>query len=173
MMQPTPMEGLRFGALTVIARLAAINGRRRLECRCDCGRTVVVSSGHLNAGSVQSCGCVRRQRASMRLARQNYRHGCASRVHESPTYAVWKHMIQRCTNPNVLKWKYWGGRGITVCERWRDFCNFLADMGERPAGLTLDRINNDGNYEPGNCRWTTYAEQNRNQRPRRSVLSDQ
>lgn len=86
--------------------------------------------------------------------------------HVSPTYRSWAHMIQRCTNPNNIGYADYQGRGIVVCERWRTFENFLADMGVRPIGCSLDRIDNDGNYEPGNCRWTSPSEQNRNQRAR-------
>ena len=79
-----------------------------------------------------------------------------------PTHRGWKAMLQRCTNPKVINYAYYGGRGVTICERWRTFANFLADMGERPKGHTLDRIDPDGNYEPGNCRWATYREQTLN-----------
>ena len=83
----------------------------------------------------------------------------------SPTYETWHAMIQRCTNPRASNWGYYGGRGITVCDRWlHSFENFLADMGMRPADLSLDRIDNDGNYEPGNCRWATAVEQSQNRR---------
>ena len=82
----------------------------------------------------------------------------------TPTYHSWEAMIQRCENPNNSRYKDWGGRGIKVCERWHDFRNFFADMGVRSFGLMLDRINNDGNYEPGNCRWATQKEQNNNKR---------
>ena len=98
----------------------------------------------------------------------NTKHGHSPRNgKESPTYQSWRHMKARCQNPNHPDYKYYGGRGVEVCERWQDFANFLADMGERSEGLTLDRINNEGNYEPGNCRWTTRKEQRQNQRDRK------
>jgi len=98
----------------------------------------------------------------------NYRHGHKSKNgRASPTYNSWRMMKTRCQNSNFPYYKDYGGRGIKVCERWMNFENFLTDMGERPENTTLDRINNDGNYEPGNCRWATRKEQRRNQRDRK------
>ena len=92
-------------------------------------------------------------------------HGHVVNGKPSRTYRVWQGMIQRCTNRNTPAWSYYGGRGISVCEQWRSFIGFLADMGEAPEGMTLDRIDTDGNYESANCRWATHAEQMRNRRP--------
>ncbi len=90
----------------------------------------------------------------------------------TPTYSSWKSMITRVTNQKRETWKNYGGRGITVCERWRKFTEFFRDMGEKPPGTSLDRINNDGNYEPGNCCWTTHSQQNRNRRNNHRVTID-
>ena len=95
----------------------------------------------------------------------NETHGHYSGGQQSPTYVSWRSLIQRCTNPNKINWKYYGGRGITICKRWREsFEAFLEDMGERPDFTSIDRIDNDGNYEPGNCRWATRKQQRANQR---------
>lgn len=95
---------------------------------------------------------------------RKHKHGHKAKGKASPTYVSWSNMIQRCTNPNHHRYPLYGGRGIEVCESWHLFVNFLADMGERPGGLTLDRENNDGNYEKDNCRWATNSEQNGNKR---------
>lgn len=102
------------------------------------------------------------------LAARNFKHGLAVRGHAHPLYAIWIQMRRRCLNPKHPDWKHYGGRGIRVCSRWRNFAKFVADMGERPPGLEIDRRNNDGHYTPGNCRWATRTEQNRNRRRRAS-----
>lgn len=127
------------------------------RCACDCGAALVVKKAYLISGDTASCGCLRREKA----AALKKSHG---KAHSGSTYDIWVLMRQRCNNPNANGFRYYGGRGIAVCQRWDSFEAFLHDMGERPPGLTLDRINPDGNYEPGNCRWATWETQNRNKR---------
>jgi hypothetical protein len=130
-------------------------------CRCACGTERVVSSSRLRGGTSQSCGCLHRELSSA----ANRRHGHRRLGIRSPEYTVWYTLIQRCTNANRPEYPSYGGRGIIVCDRWRcSFENFLADMGPRPPRTSIDRIDNDGNYEPANCRWATFAEQIRKQK---------
>ncbi|MFJ9112967.1 hypothetical protein [Streptomyces sp. NPDC102283] len=130
-------------------------GEPRVQCVCDCGKphSVLLQMW----GRTQSCGCLRTEQ----LVARSTTHGHSG----SSVYMTWGDMVNRCTNATHKRWADYGGRGITVCERWRKFDNFLADMGERPEGMTLDRIDNDRGYELGNCRWVSQSEQNRNRRP--------
>ena len=134
-----------------------LNHSVRYECLCSCGKRVIAYKSQLVNGRHKSCGCLKRER----IIEQSTTHG----LHNHELYNTWKNMWQRCTNPNNPKYPRWGGRGITVCERWLKFENFFADMGERPEGMTLDRYpDGAGNYEPGNCRWATKAEQTANRK---------
>jgi hypothetical protein len=137
---------------------------------------VLANVSDLVDGKVVSCGCAKRERAKGLNAKYQHlavqartTHGLAPRGAPHPLYSVWAGMIQRCTNPKAKKWARYGGRGIRVCERWRnDFAAFVADLAPKPSpGHSLDRKDNDGNYEPGNVRWATAHEQRINQRPRR------
>jgi hypothetical protein len=157
--QHKDLTGARFGRWSVLAHLGRPSKEdrdHRWLCRCDCGTERAVNGGDLRAGKSQCCGCTKGQH--WKANPPALKHGFA----RTPTYYVWCGMRERCRNPNNKSYKRYGGRGIRVCERWEDYTNFLADMGERPAGLTLERKNNNGNYEPGNCVWATYSEQSNN-----------
>ncbi len=134
---------------------------RQSWVRCKCGTEFIVPNNKLTNGHTRSCGCLMVEVC----VKRSTKHGHAGRLTFTRTYKIWAGMIKRCTNPKFKRFPDYGGRGVTVCERWRKFENFLADMGECPPGLSIDRYpNNDGNYEPSNCRWATRTQQSRNSR---------
>jgi hypothetical protein len=150
--------GQRFGRLVVISMSIKQGNRRGFMCRCDCGAERFVLGCSLKGGSTSSCGCLRNElRKNLNLI-----HGKTN----TRAYRTWSSMLNRCRNPKHEHYAYYGGRGISVCKQWGSFEQFYNDMGDPPAGLTLDRINNDGNYEPGNCRWADRKTQSQNRRPR-------
>lgn len=158
----------RFGRLVVLEQAEGKkNGCLLWKCKCDCGNEVVVPSGKLTSGRKRSCGCLQTETASKIASSGNNRrtHG----MKRTKIYSIWNTMKFRCFNENAPNFNNYGGRGITVCDEWKDdFQSFYDYVSKLPHfgedGYSLDRINNDGNYEPGNVKWSTRTEQNRNRR---------
>lgn len=158
------LAGTRFGRLVVLRRVANHGDRVQYECICDCGTICVTRANSLTIGDTKSCGCIVKEvfhRTKHGMARANNRH---------PLFSLWSHMRDRSNPLNAEKYPRYAGRGIFMCDRWRnDFAMFVADIGERPSPQhSVDRINNDKGYEPGNCRWATPKEQ-ANNRAKRQV----
>lgn len=154
---PIPLDGARFGRLVVLERAVTDDKATFYKCACDCGETKNVRAVSLRNGDTQSCGCLRKEK----MAQKKTTHG----LYGSPSYRSWRAMIIRCTDESHKQFKDYGGRGITIYPEWlASFESFVSDLGIRPSSTTLDRINTNGNYEPGNCKWSTPTEQNRNKR---------
>lgn len=171
MPKPRDLTGQTFGRLTVLKRVPCQAKSVVWECLCSCGNKKNVRSGNMVSGKTVSCGCRGREAAAengkMNVGKKKDRHGHARR--ETSTYRIWQGMKQRCFNKKSGEYVNYGGRGIVVCDRWLSFENFLSDMGERPDGHHIDRTNNNGNYEPGNCRWVTPKTNQRNTRKSRML----
>jgi hypothetical protein len=150
----------KFDRLRVVGDMPSDKiGNSRWLCHCVCGEDVCVRGSHLMSGNTRSCGCLHSETA--RNLHTNHSHRGPK---PSPTYRTWEGMKRRCLSPRASNYKYYGGRGIRVCDRWLKFELFLLDMGVRPTGMSIDRVHVNGDYEPGNCKWSSQLDQVRNRR---------
>ena len=156
------VTGEQYGRWTVLGDCASKGRKRYVKCRCECGTVRSVQLCHLKRKASLSCGCLHRELKSNGF---HMTHGCARKGLHSPEYRSWEAMLRRVRATEGKHYRDYVLRGITICERWIMFENFLADMGPRPFGTSIDRVNNDGNYEPSNCRWATARQQRLNSRP--------
>jgi hypothetical protein len=168
--KPIDLTGQRFGRWVVLSRAPRTKKQIQWNCRCDCGRLRVVAGDTLILARTKSCGCYKAKLLSLKTRihgeSEFAKKGSGRPVTVTREYRAWCSMKQRCFNENCKAYQWYGARGITICERWlKSFPAFLEDMGRCPPGLTLDRKDNDGNYEPVNCRWADLSTQRRNQRP--------
>lgn len=149
--------GIRFGRLKALSPSFSSRGEAGWKCQCDCGNTATVTTYALTSGTTKSCGCLKAE-VLVSHRRDGLKHGWKG----SKTYKCWSSMNERCRQRSRHDWMHYGGRGIAVCERWKKFENFLADMGSIPERMSLDRIDVNGNYDPKNCRWADKFQQARN-----------